>query len=376
MKSSLATILLVLFGFCGGLSVAAAQERIVSIYGWGDYVDPKVIEDFTKETGIRVTYDSYDSTDTVEKRLSPGKSGFDVVIVPGEVLRRQIAAGLYQKLDKTKLPNVKNLWPEVMARLQAYDPGNQYAVNYTWFTAGIAYNTEKVSEILGDDAVVALSGASRSPLSSWGFLFRLDNLKKFGGCGVTVLDSGEDLFAIALIYLKGDPATMRWSDFKRASELLGIMRRNVKKFDSTEYADALASGDICLALGYSVDSFRARARAEEAGNGVEIGYAIPREGSLISLDNLAILKDAPHVAEAYALIDFLLRPEIAARNANFTHVASGILAAKAALDKDTAGDMGIYPDDAMMQRLYAPPAYDPALRKIIQREWSRIKMGK
>jgi putrescine transport system substrate-binding protein len=369
MKNSLAALWLFGLCLCGQLLPAFGQEKTVSVYGWGDYIDPKVIEDFTKETGIKVTYDAYDSNEAFEARFLSGKAGFDVVVVPGPVLQRQIAVGLYQKLDKTKLPNSKNLWPEVMARLGVYDPGSQYAVNYMWFTAGIAYNVEKANELLGD-------AAADASLNSWDILFKRGNLKKFAGCGITVLDSGEDLFAIALNYLKADPASMRPSELKRAGELLSGMRRDVKKFDSADFADALANGDICLGVGYSGDSFRARDRAREADNGIEINYAIPKEGTLISLDNLAIPKDAPHVEEAYAFIDFLLRPAIAARNTNFTHLANGVLASKSSIGKDIVENKAIYPDAAMLQRLFAVPNHDPAARKTIVREWARIKTGK
>jgi putrescine transport system substrate-binding protein len=369
MKNSFATLWLFGLCLCGPLLPAFGQEKAVSIYGWGDYIDPKVIEDFIKETGIKVTYDAYDSNEDFEARFLTGKTGFDVVIVPGPVLQRQIAAGVYQKLDKTKLPNSKNLWPEVMARLAVYDPGNQYAVNYMWFTAGIAYNVEKAKELLGD-------AAADASLNSWDILFKPRNLKKFAGCGVTVLDSGEDLFAIALNYLRADPASMRPSELKSAAELLSGMRRDVKKFDSADFADALANGDICLGVGYSGDSFRARDRAREANNGIEINYTIPKEGTLMSLDNLAIPKDAPHVEEAYVFIDFLLRPAIAARNTNFTHLANGVLASKSSIGKDIVENKSIYPDAAMLQRLFAVANRDPAARNTIVREWARIKTGK
>jgi putrescine transport system substrate-binding protein len=343
---------------------------MVSVYGWADYIDPKVIEDFTRETGITVSYDAYDSTAALEKRLAVGNGGFDVVIVPGEVLRRQ--SGHFQKLDKARLPNSKNLWPEVMTRLEAFDPGNQYAVSYLWFTAGIAYNIDKVKESLGSTEAEDLP----APLASWAALFQLDNLKKLASCGVVVLDSAEDMFALALIYLKGDPAVVHGSDLKRAAELLSVMRRNVKRFDPSSFADELASGDVCLAVGYSVDGLRASERAQEADNGVEIGYVVPKEGALIALDNLAILKDAPHLAEAYALINFLLRPEIAARNTDFTRLASGVLAARSTADRDIAANEWVYPDASAMQRLVATPAYDGAVQKTMQHEWVRIKAGK
>jgi putrescine transport system substrate-binding protein len=357
---------------------AFGQERSVNVYGWSDYVDPKVIEDFTNETGIKVTYDTYDSEETLEARLRGGKTGFDVVIVSGRLLQKQIAAGLYLKLDKGGLSNSNTLWPEVMARLAVYDPGNQYAVNYMWFTAGIAYNVEKAKELAGGASANAPLDAA--PLSapffdSWNIVFKPENLNKFSSCGVDVLDSPEDVFAIALLYLRLNPDSVHQADLRRAADLLSGIRRDVKKFDSADYADALASGDICLVVGYSGGSIRARDQARAADNGIKIDYVIPKEGAPILLDNLAIPKDAPHVAEAFTFIDFLLRPGIAARNTNFTHLANGVLASKPAIDTNISGNKSIYPDAAVMQRLFAS-RNDPAADRLIAREWTRIKMGK
>lgn len=369
MKSLLAAPLLLALFFCAPFSASAA-ERMVSIYGWGDYMDPKVIEDFTKETGIIVTYDTYDSAAALEKRIAAGGSGFDVVIVPGEVLRHHL--GLFQKLDKTRLAGRQNLLPEVMARLAAFDPGNQVAVSYLWFTAGLIYNADKVNEALGG----AEGDEPPAAFASWATLFQFDTLKKLASCGVSVPDSAEEMFAAALIYLKGDPSAAHWSYFKHASDLLGIMRRNVKKFDSMNVADDLASGEICLAVGTSQQAYDASERAQEAGNGIEIGYAMPKEGPLIGLDSLAILKDAPHSDEAYVLIDFVLRPEIAARNTNFTHLASGVGVSGQGVNKEIAGNSWIYPPAGRMTALVAVPDYDAALLKSMEHEWARIKAGK
>lgn len=365
----------------GVLLPAFGKEQIVNVYGWSDYVDPKVIEDFTKETGIKVAFDVYNSDETLEARLQAGKTGFDVVIVAGRVLRRQIAAGLYQKLDKSRLPNSKTLWPEIMARLAAYDPGNLYAVNYMWFTVGIAYNAVKAKDLGSSAPAGAPLAASAAPLpapafDSWSIVFKPENLKKFSSCGVDILDSPEDLFSISLQYLRLAPDSSRPADLKRAADLLSGMRRDVKQFGSSEYAGELANGDICLAVGYSGDSFRARGQAREAENGIEIDYAIPKEGAPLLLDNLAIPKDAPHVEEAYAFIDFLLRPGIAARNTNFTHLANGVLASQSLIDKSISGNKSIYPDAAVMQRLFNPGNNDPVAQKVIAHEWARIKMGK
>lgn len=376
LRPAFAGLLLIALCFCAELYPAGAQERRVSVYGFADYIDPKVIEDFTKETGITVTYDAYDATQPLDTQALWEKSDFDVVIVSGHVLPGLIAKGQVQKLDKAKLPNSKNLWPEIMARLSTFDRGNQYAVNYLWFTIGLAYNAGRLREILGDAAAAAWQGAGGESLASWDVLFRPENLRKFAGCGVSVLDSGEDLFAIALIYLKAGPAASRPALLKWAADVLSVMRRNARKFDSAGYADALAAGDICLADGQSVDSFRARDRAREAGSDVEIEFAIPKEGSLMLLDNLAIPAASRHPEEAHAFIDFLLRPDIAARNTNYTHLASGVLAAKAAIDPRIAQDAALYPSDPVMHRLFAVPYRDPSSQKALAREWERIKAGK
>ena len=353
---------------CAGTALAQDKpvpEKTVNVYNWSDYIDTRVLEDFTRETGIKVVYDTYDSNEVLETKLLAGKTGYDVVVPSATFLQRQIQAGVYQKLDKSKLPNAKGLWPEVAARLAIYDPGNQYAVNYMWYTTGLAYNVAKAKDRLG--------GATPD---SWDQVFKPENLKKFSDCGVYVLDSPEDLLTSALNYMKLNPDSKNPAEIRRAAELVGRMRPLVKKFHSSEYINALANGDICLAVAWAGDSFQARNRAREAGNGIEIGYAIPKEGALMSLDNLAIPKDAPHPAEAYAFIDFLLRPEIAARNSSITSFANGVLAAKPLVDKDVLDNKAIYPDEETMKRLFTVTTYDQAVQKVVTREWTRVKTGK
>ena len=344
--------------------VAAAQERVVNVYNWSDYIDPKVLNDFTKETGIKVVYDTYDSNETLETKLLAGKTDYDVVVPSATFLQRQIQAGVYQKLDRSKLPNAKGLWPEVMARLAVYDPGNQYAVNYMWFTTGIAFNVQKAKQRLGD----------RAP-DSWDVIFKPENLRRYNDCGVYLLDSPEEVLSAAMKFLGINPDSKKADDIHRAAETVGRVKPFVKKFHSSEYINALANGDICLALGWAGDSFQARNRAREANNGVDIDYVIPKEGALMSLDNLAIPKDAPHVAEAYAFIDYLLRPEVAARNSTITNFANGVVASKPFVDKAVLDNRSIYPND-IMKRLFTVSANDLATQKVITREWTRIKSGK
>jgi putrescine transport system substrate-binding protein len=340
-----------------------AEERVVHVFNWGDYIDPGVLEDFTKQTGIKVVYDTYNSDAALETQLMLGKGGYDVVVPSGPVLQQAIFAGLLQQLDMTRLPNAKNLSPEIMALLAADDPGNRYAVNYAWFTAGIAFDTDKARERL--DGTLP---------DSWDVIFKPEILKKFADCGVEVLDDPRDLFGLALISMKLDPNTRKLSELRHAAALLGELQRNVKKFHSSEYINALANGDICLAVGWSGDAALAASRASETDNGITVGYAIPKEGSVIALDNLAIPAGAPHVAEAYEFIDFLLRPEIAARNVAATGFASGVAGAEALVAPAVA--KAAYPDAETITRLRAVRDYDPGLQRFIERAWAQIKAGK
>ena len=342
-----------------------AQQKVVNVYNWSDYIDVRVLDDFTKETGIKVVYDTYDSNEALETKLLAGKTDYDVVVPSATFLQRQIQAGVFQKLNRATLTNYKGLWPEVMARLAAYDPGNQFAVNYMWFTTGVAYNVDKAKQRIGD-----------KPLDSWDAVFKPENLRRFADCGVYLLDSPEDMFTAALKFLGLNPDSKKPEDIRRAGDALTRVKGSVKKFHSSEYINALANGDICLAVGWAGDAFQARNRAREANNGVDINYVIPKEGALISLDNLAIPKDAPHVAEAYQFIDFLLRPEVAARNTAITNFANSVSASKPLIDKEITDNKSIYPSDDVMKRLYTISTNDLPTQRIVTREWTRVKTGK
>jgi putrescine transport system substrate-binding protein len=343
-----------------------AKDRIVNVYNWSDYIDPVVLEDFTRETGIKVKYDTFDSNDMLETKLLAGRTGYDVVVPTAYFLARQIKAGVFQKLDKSKLPNLKNAWGDIAARLAAYDPGNQYAVNYMWGTTGIGYNVKKARDILGPDGKI----------DSWDVVFKPEVIAKFKDCGVHILDAADDVFAAALAYLKLDPNTKEQADFEKAASLLTNVRPFVRKFHSSEYLNALASGEICLVLGYSGDVKQAQKRAAEAKSGIEIGYAIPKEGAQLWFDNLAIPKDAKNVAEAHALIDYLLRPDVAAKNSNLISYANGNAASRALIDKPIIDDKTIYPDDATMKTLYTIQSHDQKTQRLMNRLWTKIKTGR
>jgi putrescine transport system substrate-binding protein len=343
-----------------------SSERIVNVYNWTDYIAPTVIDDFTKETGIKVRYDTFDSNDTLETKLLAGKSGYDVVVPSAYFLERQIKAGVFQKLDKQKLPNLANLWPEITERLAKYDPGNQYAVNYMWGTTGIGYNVAKARAALGGDGKI----------DSWDIVFKPENLSKFKDCGVHMLDSSDDILAAALYYLGLDPNTTKEADLQKAADLMMTIRPYVRKFHSSEYVNALASGEICLVVGFSGDIKQSQKRAAEAKNGVDIAYVIPKEGAQLWFDNLAIPRDARNVDAALAFINYLQKPEVAAKNSNFISYANGNLASQKFIDKAILEDRSIYPDAAMMNRLYTINAHDQRTQRLMNRLWTRIKTGK
>ena len=359
----LAAVLAAAGVICAGVA-APAKERIVNFYNWSDYQDPNIFDDFTKATGIKVRVDTFASNDTLEAKLLAGKSGYDVVVPTAYFLARQIQAGIFQKLDKSKLPNIANLRPDIAARLAVYDPGNLYAVNYMWGTTGIGYNVKDVKAILGPNGAI----------DSWADVFEPGRIARFKDCGVNLLDSSDDIMPAALHYLGLDPNSSDPGDLGKATDLLLRIRPYVRKFHSSEYLNALATGEVCFVVGFSGDVIQAKRRAAAAKGGVEIGYAIPKEGAQLWFDNLAIPRDAPNVAEAYELVNYLLAPEAAARNTNYVSYANGDVPSPL-IDKAILEDPTIYPDAATMARLYTIVAHDQKTQRLINRMWTRIKTG-
>jgi putrescine transport system substrate-binding protein len=366
MRKILAVVCISVVALAGIATTGAAQQRVVNFYNWSDYIDPTVLDEFTKTTGIQVKYDTFDSNDVLETKLLAGRSGYDVVVPTGYFLQRQIKAGVFQQLDKTKIPNLANGWDEITRRLALYDPGNQYAVNYMWGTTGIGYNVKSVREVLGPDAKI----------DSWDVVFKPEIIAKFKDCGVHMLDSSDDVLAAALNHLGLDPNSKNEADIQKAADVLMKVRSFVRKFHSSEYLNALASGEICLVLGFSGDIKQAQKRAAEAKRGVEIGYAIPKEGAQLWFDNLAIPKDARNAAEAHELINFLMRGEIAAKNSNYVAYANANKASWPFLDPVVREDKTIYPDEAVMAKLYTISAHEQKTQRLMNRLWTRIKTGR
>lgn len=345
-------------------TAAPAQDRVVNIYNWSDYIDPKVLIEFTNETGIKVVYDNYDNNEIVEAKLLAGGSGYDIAVPTERNMQRLAQVGVLQRIDKSKLPNLIHLWPEITRRLAEYDPGNEHSVNYMWGTIGIGYNVAMIESRLPD-----------APVDSLKMLFDPLVISKFADCGVHLLDSPEDVVPAALTYLGLDTNTRDPNDLEKVGELLASVRPYIQKFHSSEYLNALANGDICLAFGYSGDVFQAGDRALEAGAGVEVGYTIPREGGLIWFDSFVIPTDAPHPEEAYEFINYMLRPEVAAANSNFVFYANGNIDSQPLLAEDVIGDPAIYPGAETFERLYTVQPYDPATQRLVTRMWTSVKSG-
>jgi putrescine transport system substrate-binding protein len=346
------------------LAAAQKQQRVVNYYNWSDYQDPTVLDAFSKETGVSVRYDTFDSNDTLEAKLLAGQSGYDVVVPTAYFLARQLKAGIFRQLDKSKLPNLKYVWPEIAKQLAVYDPGNQYAVNYMWGTTGVGYNVQTVKRVLGQDGII----------DSWDYIFNPEKIAKFKNCGIHLLDSSDDIMSAGLHYLHLDPNTSDPGDLQRVTDLLLKIRPYVRKFHSSEYLNALATGEICLVVGFSGDIKQAQKRAAEARGGIEIGYSIPKQGAQLWFDNLAIPKDAPDPQEAHELINFLIRPEIAAKNTNYVSYANGGVPSDL-IDRAIRDDATVYPDATTMAKLYNIKAHDQKTQRLINRLWTRIKTG-
>lgn len=343
---------------------AMAADREVRVYNWSDYIDPEVLTDFTKETGIKVVYDVFDSNEVVETKLLAGGSGYDIVVPTGPFLARQISAGVFQKLDKSKLPNLKNTWPLINERTSLYDPGNDYSINYMWGTTGIGYNEDKIKERMAD-----------APVNSWDLIFKPEIVSKFKDCGIFLLDAPDDIIPIALLYLGLNPNSKDPADLEKAGELLQKIRPNIQKFHSSEFINALANGDICIAVGYSGDILQARTRATEAKNGVKVGYKIPKEGAQMWFDQMAIPADAKHVAEAHEFLNYMLKPEVIAKASNYVNYANGNLASQQFINKEILEDTSIFPDEATLKRLFVKDPYDAKTQRAVTRIWTKVVTG-
>ncbi len=343
---------------------AMAEDKVVHVYNWSDYIDEQILKDFETETGIKVVYDVYDSNDILETKLLAGSSGYDVVVPSGTFFKRQIQAGVYMPLDKGTLSNLGNMWPLITAQTERFDEGSVHGVNYMWGTTGIGYNIDAVKKRLGTDVV-----------DSWSVVFDPEKISKFADCGVHMLDAADEMIPAALNFLGHPPDSQDSALIEEAGALLETIRPHITNFNSSPYINALAQGDACLAIGWSGDVLQARARAEEAKNGIKIAYSIPSEGALMWFDMMAIPKDAPHPENAHTFIDFMMRGEVMAKASNYVAYANGNKASQPFLDEAVVKDPAIYPSDDTISSLYVTSPYGPRIQRTVTRLWTKIKTG-
>ncbi|MDW4498131.1 polyamine ABC transporter substrate-binding protein [Sulfitobacter sp. D35] len=347
------------------LAATSAMADEVRVYNWSDYIDEELLEKFESETGIDLVYDVFDSNEVLETKMLAGGSGYDVVVPSGTFLQRQITAGAFQKLDKDKLPNAGNMWDVIAERTATYDPDNAYSINYMWGTTGIGVNEPKVKEILGEDA----------PVDSWDLVFKPENMEKLAECGVHFLDAPAEMIPAALNYIGEDPDSHDPDIIAKAEEVFGPVRPHIQKFHSSEYINALANGDICVAVGWSGDILQARDRAAEADNGVEIAYYAPNEGAQMWFDQMAIPVDAPNPEAAHTFLNFIMDPENMAAASNYVYYANGNKASQEFLEEDVIGDPAIYPTPEAMENTFTTTPYDPKVQRTVTRLWTKIKSG-
>ncbi len=347
------------------LTAGAAFAQEVRVYNWSDYIDEDLLAKFEEETGLKLIYDVFDSNEMLETKMLSGGSGYDVVVPSGTFLQRQITAGAFQKLDPSKLPNLENMWDIVTTRTEQYDPENAYSINYMWGTTGIGANLAKVKEALGEDA----------PLDSLELVMNPDNMSKLADCGVHFLDAPAEMLPMALKYIGEDPDSHDPEVLAKAEEALLKIRPYIQKFHSSEYINALANGDICVAVGWSGDILQARDRAAEADNGVEIVYNAAKEGAQMWFDQMAIPVDAPNVDGAHTFLNFIMDAENAAAASNFVYYANGNKASEQYLVEDVIGDPAIYPDEATLNNLFTTTPYPQKVQRVVTRIWTKIKSG-
>lgn len=344
---------------------ADSEEKVLNVYNWSDYIAPDTLAKFEKETGIKVSYDVFDSNDVLEAKLMTGNSGYDLVVPSLNFMGRQIKAGIFLPLDKSKLSNLGNLDPDIQASIAKLDPGNTYGVNYLWGTTGIGYNVAKIKAVFGKDYVV----------DSFDMVFKPENLAKLKQCGVYFLDSPSDIIPLVMNYL-GDPYdSTDPAVIQKAQDRLMQLRPYITQFHSSEYINALANGDACVAVGWSGDIIQASARAREAKNGVDIAYIIPKEGTAEWFDMMTIPKGAKHPDNAYKFINFILRPDIAAEISNYVSYASANKASLPLINKSLRDNPGVYPTPAVEKKLFNPIVLPPNINRLYNRFWLTLKTG-
>ena len=346
-------------------AAATDAEKVLNVYNWSDYIDPTIVPAFEKEYGIKVNYDVFDSNEVLYTKLLAGNTGYDIVVPSASFLERQIKAGVFRKLDRTRLTNYKNLDPDLLARVALHDAGNEHSVNYFWGTSGVGYNVDKIKAIMPD-----------APVDSFKMFYDPAIVSKFKSCGVTILDAPSEVVGTVLLMLGKDPNSEKPEDLAAAEKVLMAIRPYVRYVNSSKYIEDLANGEICLALGWVGDVFQARDRAAEAKKGVNIDYHIPKEGAIMFFDMLAIPADAAHPLNAHLFIDYLLRPDVAAKNSDKVHYANSNAASWPLISADVRNDPAVFPPPEVMAKLQPDLAESPEFTRLLTRTWTRFKTGK
>jgi len=339
-------------------------DKVLNLYIWSDYLAANTLSDFEKQTGIKVHVAYFDTNETLETKLLAGSSGFDIVVPTAPYFERQIKAGVYLTLDKSKLPNLKNMDPQLMAKVALHDPDNAHGIIYTWGTDGIGYNEKMVKQLMPD-----------APLDSWRLVFDPAVAAKVAKCGISVLDSPADMIRAVYSYLGKDPNSQSPDDLVQAEAVLGKIRPYIRNINSSEYIEALANGDLCIAVGYNGDVLQARDRARDANKGIEIKYVVPKEGSILWFDMLAIPKDAPDPASAYAFMNYIMTPQVIADISNFKRYANGNAASQSLVLPSVKDDPAIYPPPELRDKLPVQLADSAEQTRATTRVWQKFKTG-
>jgi putrescine transport system substrate-binding protein len=342
----------------------ANSGKVLNLYIWSDYLAADTLSNFEKQTGIKVHVAYFDTNETLETKLLAGSSGYDVVVPTASYFERQIKAGVYLTLDKSKLPNLKNMDPQLMAKVALHDPDNAHGIIYTWGTNGIGYNEKMVKELMPD-----------APLDSWRMVLDPAVASKVAKCGISVLDSPAEMLRAVYSYLGKDPNSQNPADLVLAEAVLSKIRPYIRNINSSEYIEALANGDLCIAVGYNGDVMQARDRAREANKGIEIKYMVPKEGTILWFDMLAIPKDAPDPDSAYAYLNYIMTPQVIADISNFKRYANANAASQPLVLPSVKDDPGIYPPPEQRQKLAVQLADSTDQTRAITRVWQKFKTG-
>jgi putrescine transport system substrate-binding protein len=343
---------------------AHAKDAVLNVYNWADYIGETTLADFEKASGIKVTYDTYSSTEEMEAKMLAGKTGYDVVDMSGNNLTRFIKAGVFQKLDRSKLPSWGNQDPEILKILENWDPGNAYGLPYMWGTTGITFNVDMVKERIPDP-----------DFESMDMIFKPELAAKLADCGISMLDSQQDIFRMALRYLGIDGDTPDVANYQKVVDLYKPIRKYIRTFDSTNYLNAIPNKELCVINNWSGDYATAKKRAAEAGVTLNLVYYVPKTGAPAWCDCMCIPADAKHKENAHKFLEFLLQPEVIAKCTNFINYANGNLASKKFVDPEILANPAIYPDDATMKRLWAPKHLNEKQDRALTSAFAKIKSG-